>query len=101
MGTAGESEKVLEKDGSDGYTAMQMDLMPLNCVFKSGLSPARCSVVRASAYRPQGHGIDSWSGARAWTTGPQRCLGHVREAANQCVSHLCFSFSPLPPFHPL
>ena len=29
-------KKVLEMDGGDGCTTMQMDLMPLNCALKNG-----------------------------------------------------------------
>ena len=29
-------EKVLEMDGGEGYTTIQMHLMPLNCTVKSG-----------------------------------------------------------------
>ena len=31
-----EDEKVVEMDGGDGYTAMCMYLMPLNCALKNG-----------------------------------------------------------------
>ena len=30
-----EDKKVLEKDGGDGYTAVSMCLMALNCMFKT------------------------------------------------------------------